>query len=315
MIVRVEESYFPESVIENPQGRLQSLFPGDLLLTTVADRESTRWSIGYVPTGNVYESNRKFPILSTQGIIGDFVDHSSDGTPPSTIVSILGVAISESGDALNIIDFAMKNAVDTDEYRIPTVVISGTSAEAGKTTAAVAAIRVLRKENVNLFALKACGTASVIEKMIYEDCGAVHSFDSIDFGYATTYPSGRHEFSIIYSDWLKKLSGIGSQAAVIECGGDTLGANVPNFFEAITKTGSPIFHIVSASDAMGALGAVRNFSAHDVRVDFICGRCAENALLARRTEALCEVLAGNLLRGQGLERLQESMLAWYATTA
>ena len=299
VVCRVEVAAFPHSAIEDSSGRLQSLFPGDILVTTVANRESTRWNVGKVPEDDVCRSGRQLTILSIQGIIGDLTESASDAQEFATHVTVLGVAISDTAANMNISNYAITPLQYDRPTQLPlTILITGSSAEAGKTTAGINIVRCLIREGHDVIALKATGTASIIERQIYADAGASHVIDPIDFGLATTYSS--EEQGCIkgrFLGCLYHIANLNCSSLVVECGGDPIGANVPLFLTALRECGAPQFHVSSASDCLAALGLITLFQTINLPVNMFCGRCTDTTLLKNRTTTLTGISSLNLATG------------------
>ncbi|CUS34507.1 P-loop NTPase family protein [Candidatus Nitrospira nitrificans] len=297
VVCRVEVAAFPHSVIEDTSGRLQSLFPGDILLTTVANRESTRWNVGKIPEDDVYKAGRQLSILSVQGIIGELTETACDHQEYETRVSVLGVAIRDNYLTVNISDYALTPLEYGGPTQLPlTILITGSSAEAGKTTAAINIMRRLIREGHSVTALKATGTASMIEREIYADAGASRVIDPIDFGLATTYyaPSDGDLIKSRFLGCLYYISKLNCSSLIVECGGDPIGANVPLFLTALRECGGPQFHVSSASDCLAALGLKALFQTINLQVNLFCGRCTDTTLLKNRTMILTGIPALNL---------------------
>lgn len=314
ILCRVEQAAFPDSVVENRLGRLTVLFPGDLLLTTVADRESTRWTVGYAPDQVDFGTAETFAVLSVQGIVGRFEEFSSEGSWPSTLVSILGAAVDSDGRTLSIKQFSVCGPKVPCTAVQSTILVTGSSAEAGKTTAAISAIRLIMASGYSVAALKATGTASLIEKELFSDAGATVALDPVDFGFATTYSEKKQDLASGFRQCLDYVYSLGVDFAVIECGGDSFGANVPSFIQTLKALAPPLFHISAASDCVGALGLALHFQNEHLPVDFFCGRCVENTVLEKRVRALTGVAAGNLRQAPGIENLQNAMYTWASDT-
>jgi hypothetical protein len=277
LVCRVENADLMDAFIEDCGGRLQALFPGDVLLTTVAHRESTRWTVGRVPTWDVYEMGRKLTVLSVQGIVGELME-IGERTSGVIEVSVLGVAADSYGETINISRYSVLERAplrDTSRVRA-TVLITGSSSEAGKTTAGLTATRALLRHGRRVAVLKAL------------------VFDTVDFGLATTYPSGALSIQEQFPAWLDYLFKVPADALVVECGGDPVGANVPSLISAIRQLGPPLVHVSAASDAMAALGLCRWFEASGIPVDLICGRCTDTALMTERVGQITGVPAENL---------------------
>ncbi len=146
---------------------------------------------------------------------------------------------------------------DAADYGAPVQVVVGTSAEVGKTTPVIAILRALRHaEYQRVAALKATGPPSIGEIAPYQDFGAFTSLDCLDFGVASTHFLGRPDVAAPFELALDLCFNQSSDAVIIECGGDLLGANVPVFLERLLRRRPDPRDILAAADAQGAVGAV-----------------------------------------------------------
>lgn len=167
----------------------------------------------------------------------------------------------------------------------------------------------LKLRKLEVLALKATGTGSLIEKLIYQDCGATLAFDTVDFGFPTTYVDSSM-MEAEFASWLSFTSSKGANVTVIECGGDPIGASVPEFLSALERKRERLFHICAASDVLAAFGLVKHFSEQRLPVNFICGAATDNQIIANRSEKLCAVPAGNLRTSEGIVKLQGLLYTW-----
>ena len=180
----------------------------------------------------------------------------------------------------------------------PLFLILGTSAEVGKTTAGISVLRALRhKGHAAVTAMKATGTSSVTEILRYQDFGAAHIFDCVDFGLPTTYPSGCQGIDVFFDHSLDTVLAIASDAVLVECGGDILGGNVPVFLDCLKRRRSEMKIILAAADALGALGGKQVLTDMGLSVSLTTGPCTDTPTLRQRTQALCGVPAANMARG------------------
>jgi hypothetical protein len=145
--------------------------------------------------------------------------------------------------------------------------------------------------------MKATGTSAVTELLRYQDFGAAHVFDCVDFGLPTTYPSGRENMDAFFDRALDTLFSVASGAVLVECGGDILGANVPVFLERLKRRRSEIRIILAAADALGALGAKHVLAEMGLAINLITGPSTDTPTLQQRTQALCGISAANLAHG------------------
>ena len=290
-------------IVEGVCGRAMTLMPGEMFLATAGHRESTRFVVGGIPKRGLLPA-RNYWMLSESGVVGELVA----GTPVTRShlgqARYLGVALGEDDRVLNIRKFALPLADRVPDYKAPAFLFLGTSAEVGKTTAALTILRtLLYKGHRTIVALKATGTSGVTETASYRDYGAAQAFDCVDFGLPTTYPANRSDIAQTFEAALNACFSMPADAVLIECGGDMLGANVPLFLQRLRRRRPRAKVILAAADALGALGATTKLRKMGFSVTLITGPCTDSPTLCRRTEELCRVPAMNLARGQHLDAL------------
>src|SRR5262249_23076006 len=178
-------------MVEAASGRFMTVVPGDVFLASPGYRESTRWVVGGVPDGGLVP-RREYWVLADSGVVGELIGDSPRAKTHLERVRYLGAVCNRRGAAINIRQFAVKANIRAPDRGAPVFLVLGTSSEVGKTTAAMAVLQALRDNGHDeLVALKASGTSSLDELATYRDYGAAHTFDCVDFGLPTTYPSGR----------------------------------------------------------------------------------------------------------------------------
>jgi len=292
--------------VESPTGRMMAIAPGDTFLATPGYRESTRWVSGGIPAGGLFPGEHYW-VLAECGVVGSLVADSPAEKGYLGRVRYLGAVYDDGGETLNIRQFVTIPAAEKDRD-MPVYLVLGTSGDVGKTTAAIAVLRTLRmKGRGTVIALKATGTASVTEIATYRDFGAAQAFDCIDFGLPTTYPSGRHGIKDVFERALDFCFSLPAEALVVECGGDLLGANVPEFLACLKARRSDLKIILAAADALGALGAKHALAEIGLAIDVVTGPCTDTPSMRERTQALCGIPAINLLRGP--DQLTQSNLS------
>jgi hypothetical protein len=276
-----------------------TLVPGDVFLATPGYRESTRWVVGGVPDGGLVPG-RKYWVLADCGVIGDLVGDSPRGKSHLERVKYLGAVCRARGKPINIRQFTAAKTIRAPDRGAPVFLVLGTSSEVGKTTAAVTVLRALRhKGHETLVALKATGTSSFTELARYQDYGANHVFDCVDFGLPTTYPSDREGIDRVFDAALDACFSIRADALVIECGGDLFGANVPVFIDCLKARRSDFKVILAAADAAAALGAKAVLHEIGLSITLITGPCTDTPTLQERTQALCGKPAVNMAEEGG----------------
>ena len=294
--------------LEAPSGRVQTVVPGEYFLATPGFRESTRWVVGQVPDGGLIPGSQYW-VLADSGIVGVL---QGDGALPKGHLGrarLLGSVMGPDARVLNLRDLAIPPAPTGVDRGAPVYLVVGTAAEVGKSTAGVAVLTTLRRRGSGrIVVLKATGTGGVGELLFYADYGAAAQFDCIDFGLATTYPSGRSDAREVFERALDTVLAHDADAVLIECGGDILGANVPVFLDCLVQRRAKPKVVLAASDALAALGAQHILQRHGLVVSLVTGLCTDTPTLRARTEALCGVPARSMVRGQSTAAQADALL-------
>jgi hypothetical protein len=285
----------PPIVVETPTGRMMTIAPGDIFLGTPGYRQARRLVAGGIPEGGLLLDG-DYWVLSESGVIGELISPAPFEVEHLGRVRYLGAVYGDSGETLNIRQFGVTRTGGSIR-NAPLYLILGTSSEVGKTTAGVTVLRALRFQGfANVVALKATGTPAFLELARYLDFGAVEAFDCIDFGFPTTYPVGRKEISDLFFNELDYCFSLPADALVVECAGDPVSANAPEFLRCLKLRRSDFKIILAAADALGAMGAKRALAEIGLEISLITGPCTDTPTLREWTEALCGIPAINLAR-------------------
>jgi hypothetical protein len=281
-------------IVEDPSGRALTLLPGDVFLSTPGFRESTRFIVGGLPPDGL-RPRSQYWILSPSGVVGELFGSAPIDQESLGEVTYLGALRGTNGQPIRIQDFTASVVAGAADHGVPVFVVVGTSADVGKTTAALSILRsLLRKGHVDVVSLKATGTSSIIELLLYRDYGAAHCFDCVDFGMPTTYPSEREGIGVLFERQLDVCLSIPADAVLIECGGDILGANVPVFLKRLVTRRADVKVVLVAPDALAAMGAKQVLEEWGLRVHAITGPCTDTPTLQQRTQVICGVPAMNM---------------------
>jgi hypothetical protein len=282
--------------VESPAGRMMAIAPGEAFLATPGYREARQWAVGSIPAGGLVPGN-DYWVLSDSGVVGELISYSFLEMGHLGRVRYLGAVCGDRGETLNIGQFAATGSGGTDR-NAPVYLILGTSSEVGKTTAGVAVLCALRMQgHTTVIALKATGTSSFTEIARYLDFGAAQAFDCIDFGLPTTYPVGRRGISDIFFNALDFCLSLPADAVVVECAGDPVSANAPEFLSCLKARRSDLKIVLAAADALGVMGAKQALAEIGLAINLITGPCTDTPTLRERTQALCGIPAINLVRG------------------
>lgn len=277
--------------LEAISGRPMIVTPGEVFLGTPGYRDSTRWLVGGPPPGGLVP-DEAYWALTDCGIVGELAGDSPLAKPYLGRVKYLGTLRQKDGQDLNIKSFAIPAKTRSRDLRAPVYVIVGTSAEVGKTTAGISLIRTLREQgHSSVIVLKATGVASVRELAIYQDFGAAHAFDFVDFGLPSTCPADRPKMEPLFDRMLDTCLSMPADAMVIECGSDMLGASVPVALRRTLRKRPDMKVILAAGDPLAAFGGKQVLHDMGVTVSLITGPCTDTPTALQRTQSLCGVPA------------------------
>ena len=284
--------------LEATSGRPMIVAQGDVFLGSPGYRDSTRWLVGGPPDGGLVPGGTYWA-LADCGIVGELVGGSPLEKPYLGQVKYLGTLRDQDGEDVNIKQFAIVPEAGAGDRAAPVYIIVGTSAEVGKTTAGISVIRTLRQQgHSTVIVLKATGVASVRELTIYQDFGAAHTFDFVDFGVPSTCPANRSDMQPVFESMLATCLSMRADAVLVECGSDMLGANVPVALQCTLGKRPGAKVILAAGDPLSALGGKQVLQEMGVSVSLITGPCTDTPTALQRTQSLCGIPAvarsGNL---------------------
>ena len=166
--------------VEGTDGRKQTLFPHDVIAAVLAYRYATDQF-----EGQPIASGTTGHLLAIGGACGVVVSKNERMIEPTCLEWIGTLADGES-KALNLRRFALRPRRTAAVPCPRTVLVVGSSMNAGKTTTAAQIIRSLSGQGHRVAAAKITGTACRKDPGIMEDAGAVRVLDFTHGGYAST---------------------------------------------------------------------------------------------------------------------------------
>jgi hypothetical protein len=281
-------------IVEADSGRSMTIVAGDIFLAAPGFRESVRWTVGGVPAGGLVPG-RNYWVLAESGVMGDLDSQSTAAKSHLGQAKYLGAVCGPDGHELHLKDFALRAPPGVPDAGAPVYLVLGTSVEVGKTTAGLTLLRtLLDKGHEQVVVLKATGTTSITEAVLYRDFGAVDVFDCLDFGVPTTFPCRRLDAAEIFGEALDLCLSMPADAVLIECGGDFMGTCVPEFLQCLRPRRPKPTTVLAAADPSGALGAKQTLERMGITLDLITGPCTDTLTSRQRTEAITGVAARNM---------------------
>ena len=285
--------------IESTTGRETRIYSDDLILSILGTRRSGTSPSGMLPASQV-KRGEVLSLVSASGLVA-----IADSTPrfyreprKVQVEAFFGVA----DRVINLRD-CIRPATETGSPQFGVVIVAGTAAEVGKTTALTRLMREFRQlsPRLQIGAIKACGTGRLRDCLAYRDTGANRVVDFVDFGWPSTYNIPSQSYRCLMKQMLAVLRQV--DIVFVEIGGDLLEGRAP---EALGElSGLRALPVLCVSDAMGAttgLGILEKHGWKDVPV----------ASHRQNLKCLQERLAGaqtlDTANGQELAKLASSLL-------
>jgi hypothetical protein len=245
--------------IESIDGRNVEVVEGDLVIGALGVRAAT---LGAVGDWREIGPDGEMEALTSAGLLGRSTSVGWN-TPPLTRLTYRGHVIRE-GKKLGMKDFVP--SVHIRPYQCPTIVIIGTSMEAGKTGAAKVIIRQLEDMGLRVVGAKLSGAGRNRDILAMADAGAAAVYDFVDVG----LPSSVCPEEEYREDLRKLLTMISSEkpdVVVAEAGASPLepynGATV------MAEIGdNRRCTVLCASDPYAVVGVVKSF---DITPDIVSG--------------------------------------------
>jgi len=246
--------------VELPSGRLVELGEGDLVIGALGARFATLEATG---SWEGVRSDGIMEMLGTGGIMGA-CQSLSTLVPPLPRLRYAGHLWSAGGKLT--MQGAAAQSGETRAFSTPTILLTGTSMSAGKTTAGKVVVRRLRNAGLRVVGAKLTGAGRYRDILGLRDAGADAVVDFVDVGLPSTYCS-EEAYRPALSRLLSIMAGLEADVVVAEIGASPLEPyNGTSAIEAIRD--SVVMNILCASDPYAVSGAL---SAYDLRPDLVTG--------------------------------------------
>ncbi|HSK14831.1 MAG TPA: M20/M25/M40 family metallo-hydrolase [Gaiellaceae bacterium] len=176
------------------------------------------------------------------------------------------------------------------ELVTPTVLIVGTSMDAGKTTSAKRIIRLLKERGLRVGGVKLTGVGRYRDILAMQDAGADVILDFVDAGLPSTI-CGEEEFRTACRHMLSRLAAAQLDVVVAEAGASPLEPYQGDV--AVEEVGDAVAcTILCASDPYAVVGVMQAFH---LRPDLVAGRATSTDAGVALVEKLAGVRAMNIL--------------------
>ncbi|MGH3931519.1 MAG: DUF1611 domain-containing protein [Pseudonocardiaceae bacterium] len=265
--------------LELATGRRATLYLDDEVLVVAATRYAPDQFEAELPTdlGPCH-------LVAAGGIAGRARSaHTKMNTP--TELAPIGLLADSGGAIINLSHLALPSPAPS-LRRPPTLIVAGTSMNAGKSTAVAAVTRGFTAAGLRVGAAKITGTGAGGDPWLFRDAGAAEVLDFTDIGLATTYQLRLSVLLDCATGLHATLACRGVNAIVLEIADGVLQAETAALLSHPRIRALTDGVLFAASDAAGALLGVQWLRAAGLPV------LAVGGLLTAAPLAICEAQAG-----------------------
>ncbi len=282
--------------IEQPDGRRTELFTGDEILVCYANRYAPDQFEAEVP-----DDLGECHLVAGGGVASRMLSRH-EAMKPATEIRPIGLLGDREGRPLNVHGWALPTA-PSPVRKPPTVAVTGSSMNSGKTTACAYLIRGLKQAGLKVGAAKVTGTGSGGDTWLMRDAGADTVLDFVDGGYASTYRLPLDELQGMVRNLSATLALAGVDAIVLEIADGLFQAETAALVGSAAFASSVSSMLFAAGDAMGAASGVEWLRRCGLPVTGVTG------CLTRSPLAIREAAQATGLPVLGLDQLADPQMA------
>lgn len=263
---------------ERIDGRRARLFTGDEVILAYGNRYAPDQFEAIVP-----QDLGPCHMVAAGGIAGQALSWHQRIIGP-TCIEPVGLVTDRNGNVLNLRDYAVPGQLA--EQQVPSVVIVGTSMNAGKTTSAAHIIHGLNKADFRVGAMKVTGTGAGNDLWLMQDAGAEAALDFSDAGFPTTFKIELESLMDIVDRLSSALIARGCNAIVVEIADGVYQRETRALLE--NRNFNQRFnHVVfTAREAVGATNGVEWLKSQGYHVPAISGRICASPLALREAQEI-----------------------------
>jgi len=288
--------------IEAADRRPTALFAGDLVTVVYGERYATAQYEGQVP-----ESAGPCHLLSAGGVCGRVVGMAG-GMEAPTLLRPIAFPRGSDGGRINLCEHGLA-PIEPAPARPRTILVVGSSMDAGKTTTVAALVNGLACAGATVAAAKLTGTASARDVSIMEDAGACPVLDFTDAGHPSTAGHSREALEEIERVLASNLAAHRPELVLFEIADGITQRETRLLLESLAAR-SAVDHVFFAcSDPVAAVAGVKRLRDHGLPVAGVSGRLTMHQELLREAQLALDVPILRLeeLRAPSvLERLRPS---------
>jgi hypothetical protein len=268
--------------VQMTDGRNHSIFPGDLILASFADRYATSQFEGYIPKAPMSE----YHIIGGGGVIG--IVHSKNyalkDIEPTTVRQV-GYCTDAQQKIINTKFFQTERKSFRGDVPAKIILSVGSTMDSGKTTTAAFVSRGLKRAFNNVAFVKLTGTCHTKDREFVKDCGADIVADFSDVGYPSTYMCSKDEILDVFQTLMDKLALLKPDVIVMEIADGLLQRETSfllqdkPFMSCINKV------IFSCGDSLSAFQGVQLLGEWGIPVSAVSGYFTTSPLLIEEVKS------------------------------
>jgi uncharacterized protein DUF1611 len=293
VLAEVTEHGAVPHAIENTAGRAVEVLPGDVIVGALGRRAATLEAVG---DWRAVRDDLEMKTLTAGGLLGRC---TSASTPPPRMAAVRyrGHAVRD-GSRLTMADFVPE--APTRQFDAAIVLIVGTSMDAGKTVAAKAIVRTLKRAGLRVAAAKFTGVARYRDILAAADAGADFVADFVEAGLpSTAVPPEEFEEAARYL--LSLIAASRPDVLVVEAGASPL--EPYNGDVAVRLLRDQVrCTVLCASDPYAVIGVMNAF---EMSPDLVSGRATSTEAGVDLINRLCGIEALNVMDRSSHGRLAE----------
>jgi hypothetical protein len=262
--------------LEDVHGRRMRMYPGDVVVGAWGNRYATDFYEGYLP-----QPGEAVHLLTSGGLIGTVASAHTSKLGP-TELKVIGTLVGAAGTPLSTDDVAVAPSVEG-RPEMGTIVVLGSSMNAGKTTTTAAIVRGLARAGLRAGAGKVTGSGSGKDHWAYVDAGANPVSDFLDFGMPSTfgYPPARLVATMF--GIRDRLVSQGADAVVLEIADGVLQEETRELASSLPGFADQV--VLAVGDALGAMAGIEELAKLGVTVRAISGLVTASPLASREAAA------------------------------
>ena len=268
--------------IELVNGRRARMFVGDEIVVVYGNRYAPDQFEAMIP-----DTLAPCHLVAAGGVAAQVLSKHSMMKRPTEITP-LGILGDMHGKAINLTNFALKE-INTNGQHPITVVVTGTTMNAGKTTTAANLIKGLSSSGLKVGSAKITGTGAGGDVWFMKDAGAEPALDFVDAGFPSTYRIEFEQVEEILGILTSHLSKAGVDAIVLEVADGLYQEETAKLLSSQVFKDSIDAMLFTARDAMGGKAGLEWLRKYNIPVFALSGALTSSLLAMREAQEVVDI--------------------------